>query len=525
MVRVETPFNIDSWSKEQPREVLLTMANRSALRVFPFLFGIFPLKTSTYEPEAVILKATRCLVSAMCAVDGPTKAVRDAARAGRPEIAVRTQSTLPGRFGSVHQPVSPEVSRAMSISANPLAVPLYADAAVLRAAETASEENPETCLNFSLQALRVAGGASGTAGAADADAANYWDSVADDIRDVDAGMHTELLTRKPLWGSQWRSSRASSYWIELKQALQEHSSNFDYWIRWYEGFQSGAPLNWDIQEKIALLPDEDWEQGPEHIAEKIAEIEAAYLVGATPLAERIEISADTGRLRVVPEPMEPVHLYRNALETVRDEVSDIRTEGLGNLYSALAPSFARLDRTFEKYADSPQRVHDDFMRVHRNVHRLVSVKELPDDEVTNALQEVLDTGATDIRAAMPVVAEAVEKRLTLRLNKLEDAGKGEIAEAVELVADLSEPQLEDEWREDLFEVLNTSLDPDSGGAPELGSVDATYRLASRLSRSRPLLPKLYENAEKIGKGFKVGKTIAEIMAQLAVAIGRLISLI
>jgi hypothetical protein len=30
----------------------------------------------------------------------------------------------------------------------------------------------------------------------------------------------------------------------------------------------GRPLDWDLQREVALIPDEDWEKGPEHIGAK-----------------------------------------------------------------------------------------------------------------------------------------------------------------------------------------------------------------------------------------------------------------
>ena len=49
---------------------------------------------------------------------------------------------------------------------------------------------------------------------------------------------------------------------------------------WADGTDGHAirarPLSWDLQEKVALIPDEDWEKGAEHIAGVIREIEAEF---------------------------------------------------------------------------------------------------------------------------------------------------------------------------------------------------------------------------------------------------------
>ena len=54
------------------------------------------------------------------------------------------------------------------------------------------------------------------------------------------------------------------------------SDSWSFWREWYQGFLDGKPLDWELQHRVALIPDEDWEKGPEHIAEKIEKIRAAY---------------------------------------------------------------------------------------------------------------------------------------------------------------------------------------------------------------------------------------------------------
>ena len=49
-----------------------------------------------------------------------------------------------------------------------------------------------------------------------------------------------------------------------------------FWSDWFEGFLSGRPLNWELQRRVALIPDEDWSQGPEHIGKIIEEIRARF---------------------------------------------------------------------------------------------------------------------------------------------------------------------------------------------------------------------------------------------------------
>lgn len=49
-----------------------------------------------------------------------------------------------------------------------------------------------------------------------------------------------------------------------------------FWAGWYERMLRGDPLRWDLQEKIALIPEDIWQAGPEAVAEEIARIEAEF---------------------------------------------------------------------------------------------------------------------------------------------------------------------------------------------------------------------------------------------------------
>lgn len=47
-----------------------------------------------------------------------------------------------------------------------------------------------------------------------------------------------------------------------------------FWLRWWDGVVSGRQIDWVLQEKVALIPDAIWDQGPAAVAAEIARIEA-----------------------------------------------------------------------------------------------------------------------------------------------------------------------------------------------------------------------------------------------------------
>ncbi len=60
---------------------------------------------------------------------------------------------------------------------------------------------------------------------------------------------------------------------KLNAFLSMDLAVWGFWKRWYEGFLGGNPVNWEVQLAIAMLPNKDWDKGPEWIAEKIRRIE------------------------------------------------------------------------------------------------------------------------------------------------------------------------------------------------------------------------------------------------------------
>lgn len=71
--------------------------------------------------------------------------------------------------------------------------------------------------------------------------------------------------------------------FDFLQTLDSIKTNFKFWKTWYEGILYGSPIDWGLQREVALIPDADWDKGPEHIAAIIDPIWERYK-----LKERIE---------------------------------------------------------------------------------------------------------------------------------------------------------------------------------------------------------------------------------------------
>ncbi len=87
------------------------------------------------------------------------------------------------------------------------------------------------------------------------------------------------LFLSPLWGSKDGANMTHAISWEVFKAHCEHHENahMSFWREWYQGFLDGKPLDWELQKEIALIPDAEWEKGPQWIAEKIEEIRKKYV--------------------------------------------------------------------------------------------------------------------------------------------------------------------------------------------------------------------------------------------------------
>lgn len=76
--------------------------------------------------------------------------------------------------------------------------------------------------------------------------------------------------------------------------------SWSFWVDWYSRAMLGDPLPWDLQENIALIPDEIWEAGPEAVAE---EIDKLRFENATSTAPRLVRDEEDEVFRVEADPV------------------------------------------------------------------------------------------------------------------------------------------------------------------------------------------------------------------------------
>jgi len=297
------------------------------------------------------------------------------------------------------------------------------------------------------------------------------------------------LQNTPLWHDAKNPLQAE--WSAARAKLGK-DPNFGFWLYWYEGLLAGRSQNSDLIRDIALISPEDWDQGPPHIAKKIADIELDYIEKATPLAEWVEWVPDIERIRVTPVPMDNQNLYNTVLNKLRDALEDIRPNGqLGNSRAALGDTLELLDRTLETYADDPQRVHDDMAQALAETQRLIKGNEVAEDLFVGRLMRALEEGTLDIQGAMAEVRAVVQARLALRFQQMSDDDRKTLSKATESIVPLLES---DRVQQDMAEDVK-ALSADDPNTDE--NKPRLYRWASRMVRFLSIRSVLEKVAERL----------------------------
>ena len=98
----------------------------------------------------------------------------------------------------------------------------------------------------------------------------------------------------PLWPNGELPEGLAAALDTLRAFWDSDPETWGFWRRWYDGMLAGEPLPWELQEQVALLPDDIWEAGAEAVAREIETIEARFELEA-----RIaELERDIAALKV-----------------------------------------------------------------------------------------------------------------------------------------------------------------------------------------------------------------------------------
>lgn len=430
--------SLREWLEGRPREECVLIAVRAACRVAPL--GWARPATDRQRADLTTLPICRALLIASVAGQKLTPTIRQLAYASADSVYDAANSAKAATYASAN-------AAAFAIDA-----PTYVDDAVANIGEAAA------------QAAEAAARSGHTA--------VLWQEVREDARALEAGTS---LSIQALWSVpepddfRFAFGRFRSNW--------EADPAFSFWLRWWDGVVSGRPLPWDLQEKVALIAPEVWDQGAAAVAAEIETFRKELAFAKTENAEHIEINPKTGRLRLVPDGALPDDIAVYARRKMGKALS-LFDDAPANQYTGLSPALSVLRTALEDAANLPVELFDACASASRLVVALGRQGNCPSPEqdplVQDFLTRVREAGA-DILANDPKTREVLERRNAIVGNDALIDGRKIIVQLAVEIAALSEGRLATALPDDAW----VATDPNAN--PEERKV-ASVKIAGRLLR-------------------------------------------
>ncbi len=447
-----------AWLNARPEAIrqrdAIWIASRTAARVFPLHgrdtrnFGHAQIANAG---DLTAFPVLRCLLLSGIAALSPTPEVQNAAYSGAATAAYSDAAiaAYPKGYPSAY---SAAYSAAFSAAYPAASSAKSANSAANSAADAAADATASVA--FSADAV--------------------WDQIRNDAGLVSVAV---LEQNRPLWDRpppDW-FTQADAETRAIWQA--DPPGTWDFWIRWWDGLLSGHPVNWNLQEKIVLIPDDIWNAGAEQVAEAIRRIEQEFALVATENGEVLVQNPDTGQIYLQPISHLPDDLdtrTRRALE----RLSRLFSHDASNQYRALAPDLAMLVEIAADTTTGPVELFDACASASRRLRNRIASGECP-EAAKDALIEDYGLRLVDIAADIfsndQTTQDTIHKRNAVKGNTALVDGRDALQTAVQLARPVVEGRLEIALKVDVDIATNPKADPEE-------RKDASLRLSGRLLR-------------------------------------------
>ena len=256
-----------------------------------------------------------------------------------------------------------------------------------------------------------------------------------------------------LWHAEPVPEGLLKNWARFKTFTGSAPEVWAFWLRWYEGMLKGQPLDWDLQEMVALIPEDDWEKGPEHIAEMIREIEANWAYGKSRIKETLVLDENTLKFSAKPLVASNSDRLARHLSRVEDALDDMIALGGNNGLTEATPEYRIITRLVAKYSVDPERIAFDLTDVNHSIARQIKVGEYADDEPIRLLQAANAVCVSTICDMEPEVAEELAREYPQEPAGLDEEGVLVLEEAMRISADTLDEPAAETTVEDRAEIL------------------------------------------------------------------------
>lgn len=246
MGKFETGLDFQDWITENSKTKGIAILVRMSLRAFPMLHDLQRITDSNDFREELLLASLRCfqISSTFCFLNKDLK---------------ENWEILNPIFRNAVETLNSLMDESQNFNTNFLDTWGEPSELALRA-----------CISFGL----------------DNDLSNEWlTSSTLKLQSLEeVGSDAEIIEPMPLnnleyWNGLFFANgqlNANGPKPKIFELFESDMTKWSFWREWYQGFLDGKPLDWDLQREVALIPDEDWDKGPAHIASLIDQIWEPY---------------------------------------------------------------------------------------------------------------------------------------------------------------------------------------------------------------------------------------------------------
>ena len=251
---------------------------------------------------------------------------------------------------------------------------------------------------------------------------DFWKQIRIDAQVL---LSEDDLTELPLWFRQTVPSWFKSADVKARKIWAKDPQMWTFWIRWWDGVIAGKPLAWELQEQVALIPDDDWKKGQEHIAALIRNIEVPdyldQIIRENPYAWRIELNHRTGIYSAVGiEKRDLSAVVSDVRSAINDFHVRCRKLSIGNFGQAaqlaFKPVIDMLRRDLRRYSDQPLALFKAIEAAKTEMQTIAEVEGLAGESYISRFFGTLEDNAEDICIASPDIVEQLKAKAALRYD-------------------------------------------------------------------------------------------------------------
>jgi hypothetical protein len=254
MVEISEIMDADSlreWLKALPfdedekRRIAVTIAYRAAMRVLPVYWNWRLVNWDENGPDRPALAIARACLIVGVSGERPS-----------PEISAAVE--LPSRVSDPDAAVKPAVEAAVR-SIRAAAGMIYGENTITGVGNVARDAAETVGADLS-----VVGDLMSLSDLSAGAKPEMWKAIRSDCATLaQGGVRLDAIA---LWPDK---NPYEGVWRQIRDALPE---GWEFWRDWYQDALDGKPPNWDMLTEIALIPNEDWDKGADHVNRLIAGI-------------------------------------------------------------------------------------------------------------------------------------------------------------------------------------------------------------------------------------------------------------